>query len=82
MNNPRQLALVLWNTVYLEQASNALHGRGLPRGNALLQYLSPLGWEHINQPGRRLPVAQYRQGRCRQVQAGAITAPKDRERSC
>ena len=44
-------AIVLWNTVYLERAANALrdHGQGIDDG--LLQYLSPLGWEHINLTG-------------------------------
>ncbi len=40
-------AIVLWNTVYLERAT-----QGLVEGKAvdgeLLQFLSPLGWEHIN----------------------------------
>ena len=47
----RPAAIVLWNTVYLERATNALrsHGRGVD--DAQLQYLSPLGWEHINLTG-------------------------------
>ena len=44
-------AIVLWNTVYLERASNALRGHGQTVDDALLQYLSPLGWEHINLTG-------------------------------
>ena len=44
-------AIVLWNTAYLERASRA----GLPQnpdlGDQLLQFLSPLGWEHINLSG-------------------------------
>ncbi|MHB1180412.1 MAG: Tn3 family transposase [Sulfuricella sp.] len=44
-------AIVLWNTVYLERATNALRGHGKPVDDALLQYLSPLGWEHINLTG-------------------------------
>ncbi len=44
-------AIVLWNTVYLEQAANALRGHGQAVDDALLQYLSPLGWEHINLTG-------------------------------
>ena len=40
-------AIVLWNTVYLERATKALDGHDA----ALLQYLSPLGWEHINLTG-------------------------------
>ncbi|WNV02976.1 Tn3 family transposase (plasmid) [Candidatus Methylospira mobilis] len=44
-------AIVLWNTVYLERATHALHSNGHAVDNALLQYLSPLGWEHINLTG-------------------------------
>lgn len=44
-------AIALWNTVYLERATNALRSHGPPVNDALLQYLSPLGWEHINLTG-------------------------------
>ena len=44
-------AIVLWNTVYLERAASALRGHGHAVDNTLLQYLSPLGWEHINLTG-------------------------------
>ena len=44
-------AIVLWNTVYLERAANALRGHGNAVDPALLRYLSPLGWEHINLTG-------------------------------
>ncbi len=44
-------AIVLWNTVYLERATNALRGHGQPLDDALLQFLSPLGWKHINLTG-------------------------------
>lgn len=44
-------AIVLWNTVYLERATNALRGHGQSVDTDLLQYLSPLGWEHINLTG-------------------------------
>ncbi len=44
-------AIVLWNTVYLERATNALRDHGPGVDNTLLQYLSPLGWEHINLTG-------------------------------
>jgi hypothetical protein len=43
-------AIVLWNTVYLERAANALRARQAV-DETLLQYLSPLGWEHINLTG-------------------------------
>jgi hypothetical protein len=39
---------VLWNTVYLERAMNALLKQSQGIDEALLRYLSPLGWEHIN----------------------------------
>ena len=44
-------AIVLWNTVYLERTTNALRGHGQPVDDTLFQYLSPLGWEHINLTG-------------------------------
>ena len=44
-------AIVLWNTVYLERATKALNGHGQAVDDTLLQYLSPLGWEHINLTG-------------------------------
>jgi hypothetical protein len=43
-------AIVLWNTVYLERPRTPCgHGQAVDDG--LLQYLSPLGWEHINLTG-------------------------------
>lgn len=44
-------AIVLWNTVYLERAIATLKERGVDVDEDLLQYLSPLGWEHINLTG-------------------------------
>ena len=44
-------AIVLWNTVYLDRATQALRETGKPIHEGLLQYLSPLGWEHINLTG-------------------------------
>jgi TnpA family transposase len=44
-------AIVLWNTVYLERATKVLRDQVKPWDDALLQYLSPLGWEHINLTG-------------------------------
>ena len=44
-------AIVLWNTVYLQRATDALRGNSQPLDDTLLQYLSPLGWEHINLTG-------------------------------
>ncbi|MCE2969710.1 MAG: Tn3 family transposase [Burkholderiales bacterium] len=44
-------AITLWNTVYLEQATQALRDNGRLTDDGLQQYLSPLGWEHINLTG-------------------------------
>jgi TnpA family transposase len=44
-------AIVLWNTVYLERAVQALNEDGQTIDGALLSHLSPLGWEHINLTG-------------------------------
>jgi TnpA family transposase len=44
-------SIVLWNTVYLERAIQALRSRGRSIDDNLLQHLSPLGWEHINLTG-------------------------------
>lgn len=44
-------AIILWNTVYLERAVQALRNSGMNIDNALLPHLSPLGWEHINLTG-------------------------------
>ncbi|RMN68159.1 Transposase [Pseudomonas savastanoi pv. savastanoi] len=44
-------AIVLWNTVYLERATQGLADAGKPVDNDLYQYLSPLGWEHVNLTG-------------------------------
>jgi TnpA family transposase len=41
-------AIVLWNTVYLERAVNALEAHGPAVDENLLQHLSPLGWDHID----------------------------------
>jgi TnpA family transposase len=43
-------AITLWNTVYLERAVEAL-GKTHTIDPALLQHVSPLGWEHINLTG-------------------------------
>jgi TnpA family transposase len=44
-------AIVLWNTVYIERAIQALKARGYAVDDSLLQHISPLGWEHINLTG-------------------------------
>ena len=44
-------AIVLWNTVYLERAIQAIRDHGQPVDENRLQHVSPLGWEHINLTG-------------------------------
>ena len=60
-------AIVLWNTVYLERATQALRASGKLPDAGLLQFLSPLGWEHINLTGdyvwrqnRKVDEGKYR----------------------
>jgi TnpA family transposase len=60
-------AIVLWNTVYLERATNALKDAGRLKDESLLQFLAPLGWEHINLTGdyvwrqnRKIEEGQFR----------------------
>ncbi|KVT55994.1 hypothetical protein WK55_18695 [Burkholderia ubonensis] len=60
-------AIVLWNTVYLERAVQAMPAKGIAFDAALLPYLSPLGWEHINLTGdyvwrqdQKLEAGDYR----------------------
>jgi TnpA family transposase len=44
-------AIVLWNTVYLGRALDALRRDGIPVSQAVLAHLAPLGWRHINLTG-------------------------------
>lgn len=44
-------AIILWNTVYLGRAVQALRAQGEQIDEDLLGHLSPLGWEHINLTG-------------------------------
>jgi len=44
-------AILLWNTVYLKRAVQALREAGKVVDDMLLPHLSPLGWEHINLTG-------------------------------
>lgn len=44
-------AIVLWNTIYIERAVEQLRADGEVVDEELLQYLSPLGWDHINLTG-------------------------------
>ncbi len=43
-------AITLWNTIYLEPATELL-AKSRAVDSALLQHVSPLGWEHINLTG-------------------------------
>jgi TnpA family transposase len=40
-------AVILWNTVYLARAVDALRAAGEEAPNDLLAHIAPLGWEHI-----------------------------------
>ena len=53
MGSPQKTltAILLWHTVYLARVANALRGHAQGIDDTLLQYLSPLGWEHINLTG-------------------------------
>lgn len=44
-------AIVLWNTVYLEQAVAAIHHSGQAVSDETLAHLSPLKWEYSNLTG-------------------------------
>lgn len=44
-------AIVLWNTVYLDRVTNAIQDQDQTLNEDLFQYLSPLGWDHINLTG-------------------------------
>lgn len=44
-------AIVLWNTVYMERAIQALRAGGETIPDELLPHLAPLGWQHINLTG-------------------------------
>ena len=44
-------AIALWNTVYLERATNALREHGHTPDPALRKHLSLFGWEHVNLTG-------------------------------
>ncbi|WP_412675966.1 Tn3 family transposase [Bacillus paramycoides] len=44
-------AIVLWNTVYISHAVDALRAKGVDIPEEHLQHISPLGWEHITLTG-------------------------------
>ncbi|BDZ90758.1 hypothetical protein VEE68_52050 (plasmid) [Escherichia coli] len=64
-------AIVLWNTVYLERATQGLVEAGKPVDGELLQFLSPLGWEHINLTG------DYVWRQSRRLEDGKVSALTD-----
>jgi hypothetical protein len=45
------LAIMLWNTIYLERPINALREHGIAFPDSLLAHVSPIGWEHVNLTG-------------------------------
>jgi hypothetical protein len=45
------IAIILWNTVYLERSVDALERNGQPINRDLFKHLSPLGWDHITLTG-------------------------------
>lgn len=44
-------AIVLWNTVYLERAVNAMREQGQEIDEGLLKHVAPVHWNHINLTG-------------------------------
>ena len=40
-------AIIVWNTVYIEQAVHYLRSQGMEITDQHLEHLTPLGWEHI-----------------------------------
>lgn len=45
------LAIVLWNTVYISRAVDALRAKGVGIPEEYLQHISPFGWEHVTLTG-------------------------------
>jgi len=50
-------AIILWNTVYLGRAIEALRSQGEIIPDELLGHLAPLGWQHVNLTGDYLWAA-------------------------
>jgi TnpA family transposase len=44
-------AIILWNTVYLERAVNAMRAHGHHIDETLLKHVAPIHWNHINLTG-------------------------------
>ena len=45
------VAIVLWNTVYLERAVKAMREQGQEIDEGLLKHVAPVHWNHINLTG-------------------------------
>ncbi|OJW67409.1 MAG: hypothetical protein BGO68_00070 [Candidatus Amoebophilus sp. 36-38] len=67
-------AIILWNTVYLEQAIQFLKDQGQTIDENLLSHISPLGWEHINLTGDYLWPANkpFRKGKFRPLRVPIV----------
>jgi TnpA family transposase len=70
------LTIILWNTIYLERAINALREHGIVFPDSLLTHVSPIGWEHINQTGDYTwhPNRRVSQGRFRPLRPVGVPA--------
>lgn len=44
-------AIILWNTIQIAKAIDAMRAEGDAIPDAMLPFLSPLGWQHINLTG-------------------------------
>lgn len=42
------VAIILWNTVYLERATNEMRKQEKNFDTALLRHVAPIHWNHIN----------------------------------
>ena len=60
-------AIIFWNTVYLELAVDEVAKQGIV-DEGLLQYLSPLGWKHINLTGDYVWPQRIKEGHFRPLQ--------------
>ena len=59
-------AIILWNTVYLDKAVQALRDQGRTFDDAWLQHIAPVHWNHINLTG------DYSWRQNRRVEKGAL----------
>ena len=63
--------IILWNTVCLERAIQALSDSGKDTDERLLPHYSPLGWDHINLTGDYISLQhkQVEQGMLRPLRS-------------